>query len=144
MSVRMDDKAELGIGIGYILGQLKFNVYTSMTSTARIGYRVRRTVEWRNKEPFLHILSCIQQVLDIGGLTYQSIWMDKDSQLRIYHLIQTLDKEYPIVNAFADAVGYHMWKWTYDNPVPTAYEDFIAWAESYDLEHESVSIENLN
>tara|TARA_Y100001937_G_scaffold17132_2_gene23645 strand:- start:8795 stop:9238 length:444 start_codon:yes stop_codon:yes gene_type:complete len=139
-----DDKTGFGIGLGYMLGQLKFNTYVSKDSEAKVGFRVRRSVTWRT-EPALHVIPYIKQVLDIGGLTYfvahEQGFTSNKAQLELRLLLQTINKEYPILNAFADSVGYHMWTFVHDNPPPNDYEEFLSWAEAYDAEHEQVSYE---
>lgn len=139
-----DDKTGFGIGIGYMLGQLKFNTYVSKDSQAKVGYRVRRSVTWRT-EPALHVIPYIQQVLEIGDFLAHEFDMQgftsNRAQLKLRLLLQTINKEYPILNAFADSVGYHMWTFVYDNPPPNDYEEFLSWAEAYDAEHEQVSYE---
>tara|TARA_R100000353_G_scaffold175019_2_gene144280 strand:+ start:372 stop:812 length:441 start_codon:yes stop_codon:yes gene_type:complete len=138
-----DDKTGFGIGLGYMLGQLKFNTYVSKDSQAKVGYRVRRSVTWRT-EPSLHVIPYIQQVLDISDFVHD-FWnqgfASNRAQLKLLLLLQRINKEYPILNAFADSVGYHMWTFVHDNPPPNDYEEFLSWAEAYDAEHEQVSYE---
>tara|TARA_A100001201_G_scaffold143633_1_gene146329 strand:+ start:962 stop:1387 length:426 start_codon:yes stop_codon:yes gene_type:complete len=137
--MQTDDKTGFGIGIGYMLGELKFNTYFSKSSSAKSGYRLRRSVEW-HKEPSLHILPYIQQVLDIANLDYKGEgYSNNKEQERLRLLINTLDKEYRLANAFSDAEGYHMWIWTYDNPLPSNYEEIEEWAKAYDSEYEMIT-----
>tara|TARA_R100000951_G_C2579820_1_gene161569 strand:+ start:46 stop:486 length:441 start_codon:yes stop_codon:yes gene_type:complete len=144
MTMQTNDKTGFGIGIGYMLGQLKFNTYVSKDSQAKVGYRVRRSVVWRDPLP-LHIIPYIQQVLDIGDFLAHEFDMQgftsKRAQFKLRLLLITLDKEFSINDAFADKVGYHMWRFVYDNPPPNDYEEFLNWAEAYDAEHEQVSLE---
>ena len=142
--ISLGDKTRFGIGIGYMLGQLKFNTYVSKDSQAKVGYRVRRSVTWRT-EPPLHVLPYIQQVLDIGDFLAHEFNMDgftsNREQLRLHLLLLHLNKEYPILNAFADSIGYHMWTFVYDNPPPNDYEMFLSWAEAYDAEQDAVTLQ---
>ncbi len=145
MTMQTNDKTGFGIGLGYMLGQLKFNTYVSKDSQAKVGYRVRRSVTWRT-EPALHVIPYIQQVLDIGDFLAHDFDMQgftsNRAQLRLRLLLQRINKEYPILNAFADSVGYHMWEWLWENPMPSSYGDeLVKWAEAYDFEHEQVSYE---
>ena len=133
-----DDKTGFGIGIGYMLGELRFSVYFSKCSSAKIGYRLRRSVEW-NKQPSLHIVPYLHQVLEIANLDFKEGYYNKKEQEQLRLLINTLDKEYRLSNAFADAAGYHMWIWTYDNPLPSNYEEIEEWAKAYDSEHEMIT-----
>jgi len=144
--MQIEDRTSFGIGLGYMLGELKFNIYVSKDSQAKVGYRVRRSITWR-KKPSLHILPCVQQVLDVARIQYMDAWQQSSDFMKFYHLIPTLNKEYPIINSFADSVGYHMWSFVYDNPPPTGsliYEEFLSWAEAYDSEYESVSQESMD
>ncbi len=145
MSVTMDDRTGFGIGLGYMLGQLKFNTYLSKDSQVKSGFRLRRSVTWRTPPP-LHVIPYVQQVLDIGDFLAHDF--DKEgflaiiTQKRLRLLLHRLDKEYSIINAFADGAGFHMWNWVFDNPVPSSYgKELVDWVKSYDLEYESVLIE---
>jgi hypothetical protein len=84
-------------------------------------------------------------VLDIGDFLAHEFDMwgftTNRAQEKLLLLLQTLNKEYPILNAFADSVGFHMWVFVNDNPPPSDYEAFLRWAEAYDAEHEQVSLE---
>ena len=141
--MQTDDKTGFGIGIGYMLGQLKFNTYVSRDSQAKSGYRVRRSVTWRTELP-LHVIPYIKQVLDISGdFPAYECFTSIFSQRKLRYLLKTINKEYPIINAFADSVGYHMWEWLWENPMPSSYGDeLVKWAEAYDAEYEQVSHEN--
>lgn len=142
--ISLGDRTGFGIGIGYMLGQLKFNTHVSKDSQAKVGYRVRRSVTWRT-EPSLHVLPYIQQVLDIGDFLAHEFDMQgftsNRTQERLHLLLQTLNKEYPILNAFADSIGHHMWTFVYDNPPPNDYEMFLSWAEAYDAEQDAVTLQ---
>jgi len=144
MTMQTNDKTGFGIGLGYMLGQLKFNTYVSKDSQAKVGYRVRRSVVWRDPLP-LHIIPYVEQVLDIGDFLAHEFDMQgftsNRAQKRLHLLLQTLNKEYPILNAFADNIGYHMWTFVYDNPPPNDYEMFLSWAKAYDDEYEQLSLE---
>ena len=85
--MHIDDRTTLGIGIGYILGKLKFNTYVSKDSQAKVGYRVRRSIAWSNGEPAIHMTGYLQSVLDIGGLDYSSAWESKEHLDRFRLLI---------------------------------------------------------
>lgn len=145
MTMQTNDKTGFGIGLGYMLGQLKFNTYVSRDSQAKVGYRVRRSVVWRDPPP-AHVLPYIQKVLGIGDFLAHEFPIDgfttKRAQERLRLLFVTLNKEfYPVANAFADKVGFHMWVFVCDNPPPSDYEAFLRWAEIYDAEYKSILFE---
>jgi hypothetical protein len=145
MTMQTNDKTGFGIGLGYMLGQLKFNTYVSKDSQAKAGYRLRRSVVWRNPPP-PSLLPYIQKVLGIGDFLAHEFPIDGFtsiiSQKRLRLLLNTINREYPIHSAFADKVGYHMWVWVWQNPMPSDYGSTLAaWAEAYDAEHKSIMFE---
>ena len=145
MTMQTNDKTGFGIGLGYMLGQLKFNTYVSKDSQAKAGYRLRRSVVWRDPPP-PHLLPYIQQVLGIGDFLAHEFPMDGftsiTSQKKLRLLLHTIDNEFSILSAFADKVGFHMWEWVWQNPMPSDYGNtLVRWAEAYDAEHKSIMFE---
>tara|TARA_R110002012_G_C11654051_1_gene611618 strand:+ start:2796 stop:3215 length:420 start_codon:yes stop_codon:yes gene_type:complete len=135
------DDRQLWTGIGYIMGALRFKVQVSKSSSSKAGYKVKTVVKWAHPTPPIYSLPYIRHVLDMGGLSYSDEWSKREDISRFVILINTLDKEYNIRDAFVDRKGLHMFMWVTDNPPPYDYDTFIEWAKAYDSESEMV--ENL-
>tara|TARA_R110002051_G_scaffold321564_3_gene409554 strand:- start:1619 stop:1993 length:375 start_codon:yes stop_codon:yes gene_type:complete len=120
------------------MGALRFKVQVSKSSSRKAGFKVRTCVKWAHPEPPIHALPYIQYVLDLGGIEYADEWADKENISRFVILLNTMDKEYNIRDAFVDRKGLHILLWVVENPPPYEYESFIQWAEVYDSEVEMV------
>ena len=135
-----DDEREMWMGVGYLLGAIRFRVSVGKSPTSKAGYRVRCRIDWASPKPPAYAVPCIQNILGLASIEYQPHWRDSESMMRFVALIELLDKEYKIRYAFADQSGLHMFMWVFDNPPPYKYEEFIDWAEAFDIEAECLEI----
>tara|TARA_R100000152_G_scaffold20239_1_gene13467 strand:- start:359 stop:781 length:423 start_codon:yes stop_codon:yes gene_type:complete len=138
--MQIDDDRELWLGVGYILGAIRFSVRLSRSHQHRRGYRIRLRIAWNKQEPPIHMLRPISYVLELGDIEYAKEWSKQDDLFRWIAFIKRMDEAYSIRPMFHDQEGLHMFFWVFDNPPPVLYEEFIDWVEAFDAEKMSLNI----
>ena len=131
------DDREIWLGLGYILGGIRFSVSVAKASDRPAGYRVRSSVRWQ-RPVAIHAERAVSEALFIAGLKVQESYDTQPELMAWVAFILRMDDAYNLLNMFADQEGLHMFLWVYDNPPPRSYEEFIEWAEAYDAEIEAL------
>lgn len=126
---------DMMLGLGYILGGIRFSVNISKASDRPSGYRVRPCVRWQ-KTPPLYAEQVVNEALSVVGLEVQDVYDTKKEVLAWITFILRMDDAYKVRKLFADQDGLGALLWVHDNPAPKTYENFIQWAERYDNEIE--------
>lgn len=134
-----NDERETWIALGYILGNVKFNVSTTKASDRPAGYRVKPSVRW-SQTPSLQAHSAVEGALSVAGLELKPSYTSKDEIQRwVAFILMSDNTKMPLRPLFADQEGLHMFCWVYDNPPPNDFVGFTEWAVMYDEEIDSLS-----
>jgi len=136
--MQVTDDREMWLGLGYILGGVRFTVSVSKASDRPAGYRVRSSIRFQ-KPVALHAERSVSEALFVAGLEVQETYESQFELMAWVAFILRMDDAYSIRNMFADQDGLHMFLWVYDNPPPRDYESFLQWAEAYDDEIEALN-----
>ena len=134
-----NDERETWIALGYILGNVKFNVSTTKASDRPAGYRVKPSVRW-SQTPSLQAHSAVEGALSVAGLELKPSYTSKDEIQRwVAFILMSDNTKMPLRPLFADQEGLHMFCWVYDNPPPNDFVGFREWAQMFDDEIDNLS-----
>tara|TARA_R100001510_G_C7514448_1_gene112656 strand:- start:133 stop:612 length:480 start_codon:yes stop_codon:yes gene_type:complete len=134
-----NDERETWIALGYILGNVKFNVSITKASDRPAGYRVKPNVRW-SQTPSLQAHSAVEGALSVAGLKVKDSYTTKDDIQRwVAFILMSDNSKMRLRPLFADQEGLHMFCWVYDNPPPNDFVGFTEWAVMYDEEIDSLS-----
>ena len=106
-----NDERETWIALGYILGNVKFNVSTTKASDRPAGYRVKPSVRW-SQTPSLQAHSTVEGALSVAGLELKDSYTTKDEIQRwVAFILMSDNSKMPLRPLFADQEGLHMFCW---------------------------------
>lgn len=132
--MQVNDDRDLWLGLGFILGNVRFRVNMSVAHDRATGYRVRSRVVW-SEDPPLAITGSVMRALDVADLELkEKAWERQDDLLRWVAFVQHLDNAYGMRHMFADQLGLQMFLWVFDNPPPNTPHELAEWAEAFDEE----------
>ena len=121
------------LGIGFLCSDIKFHVSVQKSATAACGYRINRFIRWRShikqqQKNTKNMFSVLTDILDKLDLPLQQRYHNGKDVKKFMDFIETTGLD----DYLSDRDGYLLMAWVLDNPIPSNFEDFIAWAEDFE------------
>ena len=138
--MQVDDRREEWMGLGILLGEVRFRTWVENREDSKLGMRVRSSIGWRSlfSSGSMTQQSCVERFLMSFDIELKEKYTSQEDLFKWMVVLDKLESMYEISYAVSDTKGLHMIRWVFDNEVPSTWDEFIKWVEAFDEEADMV------